>query len=67
MAAYDVEYRYRGELYNARMNYDPGDRIRVRISVTPGRIADALAAAVAASRKTSVSSSGSEFSSRSDR
>ena len=33
--AYDVEYRYRGELYNARMSYDPGDRIRVRISVTP--------------------------------
>ena len=34
-SAYDVEYRYRGELYNARMSYDPGDRIRVRISVTP--------------------------------
>lgn len=35
VAAYDVEYRYRGELYNARMSYDPGDRIRVRIAVTP--------------------------------
>ena len=35
IVAYDVEYRYRGELYNARMNYDPGDRIRVRITVTP--------------------------------
>lgn len=35
VAAYDVEYRYRGELYNARMSYDPGDRIRVRITVTP--------------------------------
>jgi len=33
--AYDIEYRYRGELYSARMNYDPGDRLRVRISVTP--------------------------------
>lgn len=33
--AYDVEYRYRGELYNSRMNYDPGDRVRVRITVTP--------------------------------
>jgi len=33
--AYDIEYRYRGELYTSRMNYDPGDRIRVRISVTP--------------------------------
>lgn len=33
--AYDVEYRYRGELYTARMNTDPGDRMRVRVSVTP--------------------------------
>ena len=32
---YDVEYRYRGERYTSRMNYDPGERIRVRISVTP--------------------------------
>lgn len=35
IVAYEVEYRYRGELYTARMSYDPGDRIRVRISVTP--------------------------------
>ena len=35
IAGYDVEYRYRGELYTARMSYDPGDRIRVRITVTP--------------------------------
>lgn len=35
IVAYDVEYRYRGGLYSARMNYDPGDRIRVRVSVTP--------------------------------
>jgi len=35
IAAYEVEYRYRGELYTARMSYDPGDRIRVRITVTP--------------------------------
>ena len=33
--AYDIEYRYRGELYSARMNYDPGDRLRVRIAVPP--------------------------------
>ncbi len=32
---YDVEYRYRGEVYMARLNYDPGDRLRVRVSVTP--------------------------------
>ena len=35
VVAYDVEYRYRGEIYTSRVNYDPGDRIRVRISVTP--------------------------------
>ncbi|HWU51632.1 MAG TPA: glycine zipper 2TM domain-containing protein [Tahibacter sp.] len=32
---YDVEYRYRGETYMSRLNYDPGERIRVRVSVTP--------------------------------
>ena len=35
IVAYDIEYRYRGELYTSRMNYDPGDRLRVRITVTP--------------------------------
>jgi uncharacterized protein YcfJ len=33
--AYDVEYRYRGEVYTARMATDPGDRMRVKVSVTP--------------------------------
>ena len=33
--AYDVEYRYRGELYMSRMKFDPGDRVRVRVIVTP--------------------------------
>ncbi|TDR40782.1 uncharacterized protein YcfJ [Tahibacter aquaticus] len=32
---YDVEYRYRGETYMSRLNYDPGERIRVRVAVTP--------------------------------
>jgi uncharacterized protein YcfJ len=32
---YDVEYRYRGEVYVSRLNYDPGERLRVRVSVTP--------------------------------
>lgn len=32
---YDVEYRYRGETYMSRLNFDPGERIRVRVSVTP--------------------------------
>lgn len=35
IAAYDVEYRYGGEVYMARLAYDPGDRMRVRISVIP--------------------------------
>lgn len=32
---YDVEYRYRGEVYMSRLNYDPGERLRVRVSVEP--------------------------------
>ncbi len=32
---YDVEYRYRGEVYMQRLDYDPGERLRVRVSVTP--------------------------------
>ncbi len=35
IVGYDVEYRYRGEIYMARLAYDPGDRLRVRVSVTP--------------------------------
>ena len=35
VSGYDVEYRYRGETYMSRLNYDPGERIRVRVSVTP--------------------------------
>jgi len=35
IVAYDVEYRYAGELYMARLAYDPGDRMRVKISVVP--------------------------------
>ncbi|MDR3385851.1 MAG: glycine zipper 2TM domain-containing protein [Rudaea sp.] len=35
VVGYDVEYRYRGEVYSSRLSYDPGDRMRVRVSVTP--------------------------------
>lgn len=35
IVGYDVEYRYRGEVYESRLNYDPGERLRVRVSVTP--------------------------------
>ena len=32
---YDVEYRYRGEVYMSRLSYDPGERLRVRVRVDP--------------------------------
>ncbi|KRE89607.1 hypothetical protein ASG87_04590 [Frateuria sp. Soil773] len=35
LTGYDVEYRYHGEVYVSRLNYDPGERLRVRVSVAP--------------------------------
>ncbi len=35
IAGYDVEYTYQGKTYMSRIPYDPGDRLRVRVSVTP--------------------------------
>ncbi len=35
LLGYDVEYRYRGEVYMSRLDYDPGDKLRVRVSVAP--------------------------------
>jgi len=35
LVGYDVEYRYRGEVYMSRLDYDPGDKLRVRVSVAP--------------------------------
>ncbi len=32
---YDVEYRYQGEVFVSRLDYDPGERLRVRVDVTP--------------------------------
>jgi uncharacterized protein YcfJ len=32
---YDVEYEYAGQRFQTRMPYDPGERIRVRVAVTP--------------------------------
>jgi uncharacterized protein YcfJ len=32
---YDVQYRYRGEVYNSRTDYDPGEKLRVRVAVSP--------------------------------
>lgn len=33
--AYDVDYVYRGMKYRSRLPYDPGNRVRVRVSVMP--------------------------------
>ncbi len=35
IAGYDVQYRYRGDIYISHLDYDPGERMRVRISVMP--------------------------------
>ena len=35
IVGYDVQYRYRGDVYVSRLDYDPGERMRVRISVAP--------------------------------
>lgn len=35
IVGYDVEYRYRGDVYMSRLPYDPGERLRVRITVAP--------------------------------
>ncbi len=35
VVAYDVQYRYRGDVYMSRLGYDPGDRLRVRVSIEP--------------------------------
>lgn len=35
IVGYDVEYRYRGDVYMSRVPYDPGERLRVRIAVAP--------------------------------
>jgi len=33
--AFDVDYAYRGSKYRSRLPTDPGNRLRVRISLTP--------------------------------
>lgn len=35
IVAYEVEYRYRGDVYVSRLSFDPGERVRVRITVAP--------------------------------
>ena len=33
--AYDVDYAYKGSKFRTRMDRDPGNRLRVRVSITP--------------------------------
>lgn len=33
--AYDVDYVYKGTKYRSRMPQDPGNRLRIKVSVTP--------------------------------
>jgi len=33
--AYDVDYTYKGSKYRSRLADDPGNRLRIRVSVTP--------------------------------
>ncbi|MBN8716865.1 MAG: hypothetical protein J0H95_07840 [Xanthomonadales bacterium] len=33
--AYDVDYMYRGSKFRTRMDSDPGNRLRIRISIMP--------------------------------
>jgi uncharacterized protein YcfJ len=35
ITGYDVEYRYMGETYMSRLPYDPGSRVRLRVSIVP--------------------------------
>lgn len=34
-AGYDVEYRYKDEIYFSRLDYDPGNKLRIRVAVSP--------------------------------
>ncbi len=35
IVGYDVQYRYRGDVYMSHLDYDPGERMRVRVTVAP--------------------------------
>jgi uncharacterized protein YcfJ len=36
ISAYDVTYEYGGRTFTTRSNYDPGNRLRIRVDVNPG-------------------------------
>jgi uncharacterized protein YcfJ len=35
IAGYDVEYRFKGDVFVSRLDYDPGNKLRVRVAVSP--------------------------------
>jgi uncharacterized protein YcfJ len=35
VVAWDVTYKYRGQIYHTRMRDEPGDRIQLRVQVDP--------------------------------
>jgi uncharacterized protein YcfJ len=35
IAGYDVEYQFKGDVYVSRLPYDPGNKLRVRVAVSP--------------------------------
>lgn len=35
VAGYDVEYRYKGDVFVSRLDYDPGNKLRVRVAISP--------------------------------
>jgi uncharacterized protein YcfJ len=35
IVGYDVSYSYNGTIYTSRMDYDPGQTLRLRVNVTP--------------------------------
>lgn len=35
LVGYDVDYMYKGSKYRSRLPYDPGNRIKLRVSVAP--------------------------------
>lgn len=41
LVGYDVDYMYKGAKYRSRLPYDPGNRIKLRVSVVPYAAAQA--------------------------
>lgn len=35
LIGYEVEYRHKGDVYISRMNHDPGNRLQIRVAITP--------------------------------